>query len=350
MLSACEAVARLSQAYHEPMSTATLDRLLAALIAAQLVTGLLSLRAGSPLTAPLFVAHGLFGGALLAAVAIKLKRSVPGAVAARRWGRLALGSLLAALTVAALAGGFFWVASGRITSIGPWTVLTLHVWAALALVPIVAAHLVPRRWRLLRPRHRPAAAAISRRTLLATGLLGVLGVAVWSVSNLLDAAQGGVRRFTGSRWLPAGGVPPVTTFFGEGTPQIDHEAWRVRVHGRVAAPSLLSLADLERIGPQDTRAILDCTSGWALDTTWHGVPLAAVLESAQPTSQATGVTIRSVTGWYASMPLEEARRAFLATGVAGGPLMAGNGAPLRLVAPDRRGLEWVKWVDEIEVG
>jgi DMSO/TMAO reductase YedYZ molybdopterin-dependent catalytic subunit len=31
-------------------------------------------------------------------------------------------------------------------------------------------------------------------------------------------------------------------------------------------------------------------------------------------------------------------------------LPAGNGAPLRLVAPDRRGLDWVKWVDRIEVG
>jgi DMSO/TMAO reductase YedYZ molybdopterin-dependent catalytic subunit len=48
--------------------------------------------------------------------------------------------------------------------------------------------------------------------------------------------------------------------------------------------------------------------------------------------------------------LEEARRgALLATEVAGQPLPVGNGAPCRLVAPDRRGLEWVKWVTEVEV-
>jgi len=331
------------------MSTATLDRLLAVLIAAQLVTGLLSLRAGSPPTTPLFVAHGLLGGALLVAVALKLRRSVPGAVAARRWGRLALGSLLAALTIAALGGGFFWVASGRIVSIGPWTVLTLHVWAALALVPIVAAHLVPRRWRLLRPRRRRVGPVVSRRTLLAGAALGVLGVAAWTVAGALDALQGGVRRFTGSRWLPAGGVPPVTTFFGEGTPAIDHDAWRLRVHGRVETPRSLSRADLASLAPTDVVATLDCTSGWVIDTTWHGVPLATVLDLASPIPGAGGVTIRSVTGWYAHLPLNEARRAFLATGVAGASLPAGNGAPLRLVAPDRRGLEWVKWVDDIEV-
>jgi DMSO/TMAO reductase YedYZ molybdopterin-dependent catalytic subunit len=332
------------------MSTAALDRLLAIVIAAQLATGLLSLRAGSPPTAPLFVAHGILGGALLVAVALKLWRSVPGAVSARRWGRLALGSLLAALTVAALVGGFAWVASGRILSIGPWTILTLHVWAALALVPIAAAHLVPRRWRLLRPRPRAGTPLISRRTLLASATLGVLGVTAWTAANVLDAVQGGVRRFTGSRWLPAGGVPPVTTFFGEATAPIDPESWRLRIHGLVAEPRSMTLTDLATIRETDVTAVLDCTSGWAIETGWHGIPLAAVLDLGVPSSQARGVTIRSVTGWYAHLPLGEARRAFLATGVAGQPLAHGNGAPLRLVVPDRRGLEWVKWVDEIEVG
>lgn len=74
-----------------------------------------------------------------------------------------------------------------------------------------------------------------------------------------------------------------------------------------------------------------------------------VLALAAPTATARLVTIRSVTGWYARMRLDEARGATLATAVAGMPLPAGNGAPCRLVAPDRRGLEWVKWVDEIEV-
>ena len=55
----------------------------------------------------------------------------------------------------------------------------------------------------------------------------------------------------------------------------------------------------------------------------------------------------SVTGWTATLTMDEARRAFLATGVAGVDLPAGNGAPCRLVVPDHRGLDWVKWVTEI---
>ncbi|MDQ3881428.1 MAG: hypothetical protein M3295_10205, partial [Chloroflexota bacterium] len=76
------------------MSNATLDRLLALLVAALVAGGLISLRAGVPPTAPLFAAHGLLAGALLAAVALKLARSVPRAIRGRRWSRLALASVL----------------------------------------------------------------------------------------------------------------------------------------------------------------------------------------------------------------------------------------------------------------
>lgn len=332
------------------MSAAALDRLLALLVAAQLGTGLLSLRAGSPPTAPLFVLHGLLGGALLVSVAWKLRRSVGPALRARRWSRLALGAALAAATLLALGGGLVWVASGRILTVGPWTLLTVHVLAALALVPIAVAHLLPRRWRVIRPPARREGPLLSRRTALATLAIGALGATAWAATNLGDALAGGMRRFTGSRWLPDGGIPPPTTFFGEGTDPISPLDWRLTVRGAVQRSLRLSLTGLASLGEEtEDAAVLDCTGGWALRTAWRGVRLASVLNAAAPAPGARHVTVRSVTGWYARMPLDEARRALLATSVAGRPLPHGNGAPCRLVAPDRRGLEWVKWVTEVEV-
>jgi DMSO/TMAO reductase YedYZ molybdopterin-dependent catalytic subunit len=239
------------------------------------------------------------------------------------------------------------VASGRILSIGPWTILTLHVWAALAVIPIVALHLLPRRWRLLRPRiHAPQ---VSRRSFLAMGGVAVLGAAAWGAANLLDRVQGGMRRFTGSRWLPDGGIPPPTTFYGEPTPPVDVDAWRLRVHGRVANPMTLDRATLAGLGEVDRDVVLDCTAGWVMRTSWRGTPLRAVLDASDIDPRATRVTVRSVTGWLVRLSPNELDAALLATHVAGEPLPAANGAPLRLVAPGRRGLDWIKWVDEIEV-
>jgi DMSO/TMAO reductase YedYZ molybdopterin-dependent catalytic subunit len=341
------------------MSMATLDRVLAVLIGAQVLTGLLTLRAGSPPTATLFVVHGLLGGALAAAAVVKLRRSLPPAIAARRLGAIAVATVLALAAALALGGGFIWVASGRILSIGPWTILTVHVLAGLALVPIAVAHLLPRRWRVLRPPRRRTHAGggggdapgkpLSRRTALGLGVLAVAGALAWAASNALDAMAGGLRRFTGSRWLPAGGVPPATTFFGEGTDRIDSSAWRLAVRGRVVRQLDLSLSELGSLGEVEREAVLDCTSGWALRTTWRGVPLGAVLDAAGLGRGARRVLVRSVTGWYAELPVHEAQEALLATSVADAPLPHGNGAPCRLVAPDRRGLEWVKWVGQVEV-
>jgi hypothetical protein len=330
------------------MSSAALDRLLAALLVVQVASGLLTLRSGIPATAPLFWLHGLVGGALLVAAGEKLRRSVGPAIRRRRWRRLALGAVLTLLVAAALAGGFAWVASGRILSIGPWTILTLHVWAALAVIPIVLLHLIPRRFRLLTP-PRGGARGISRRTLLSMGVVGALGALVWAASNALDAVQGGTRRFTGSRWLPSGAIPPPTTFYGEGTPEIDRDAWRLAVSGRVENPLSLDLNALAALGTEDRDGTLDCTSGWVMTTSWRGTPLSAVLEAAGADPRAARIVVRSVTGWSTALERHELDGCLLATHVAGERLPAANGAPCRLTVPTRRGLDWVKWVAEVEL-
>jgi hypothetical protein len=333
------------------MSSASLDRLLAVLVVLMAATGLLTLRAGRPEDAWLFVAHGIGAGVLTVAVALKLRRSVPRAVGGRHWRRLGLGLAISAGVVAALAGGYLWVALGHIVwldvaGLVRWTLLTIHAWIGLVLVPLIVFHLLPRRWRLLRPAagslERTRDRLFSRRSLLVGG--GLLGAAVGlrGVADAVEAVRGGQRRFTGSRWLPAGGVPPPTTFFGEPSPPLDLAAWRLRV-----GPASLTLEELRALGQTDLTAVLDCTSGWALETDWQGVSLVDVLDVAGARRDGD-VLVRSLTGWTAQLAPDELEGCLLAWGCAGAALPAANGAPLRLVAPGRRGLDWVKWVSEIE--
>ena len=336
---------------------AALDRLLALLIAALVTTGLVTLRLGAENEAWVFVVHGVLAAALAVTVAMKLGRSLPKAIRARRWGRVAFGLVLSAATIGALVAGFAWVASGRLLTVASWTVLTLHAWIGLVLVPITILHLLPRRWRLLRlPSRRASRPAVSRgsrpltrRQLLTAATLGGASLAIFGAAQLAETLAGGVRRFTGSRWLPAGGVPPDTTFFGEAAPPIDPATWRLRVSDGAAVDVSYELATIRALGEADRTAVLDCTSGWALETTWRGVPLAVVLRDAGTTADPHEVVVRSATGWSTSLDPTELDGALLATGVGGGPLPVANGAPCRLVAPNRRGLDWVKWVTEIRV-
>ncbi|MDP8904122.1 MAG: hypothetical protein M3N29_02185, partial [Chloroflexota bacterium] len=135
------------------MSEAALNRLLAALLVAVLASGVLTWRAGSPDTWWLYAFHGLSAGVLLAASALKLRRSLPRALAGQRRRRLAIGLPLAVGTLTSLAIGFAWVAGGTYVEIGPWTLLGWHGIVAWAILGLIAVHLlIGGRWRLLRPR------------------------------------------------------------------------------------------------------------------------------------------------------------------------------------------------------
>ena len=317
------------------MRVTTLDRILAVLVLTIGATGLLALKAGSPSAEWVFAIHGIVAGALLVAVLLKAARSVPPAVGAGRIGPVIVSLVLAGAIAGALVGGFAWVASGRLLSLGSWTLLTIHAWFGLAILPLVAIHLLPRRWRALRS---GVSTGPSRRTVLVAGGLATVSIGAFLASTTMDRLLGGVRRFTGSRWLVPGSIPPATTFYGEAAPTIELDAWRIRIGGRT-----MSLDDLRAVGEVDVTAVLDCTSGWALETTWRGVPLASVLDLPDRGS----VRVRSITGWSTVLSAEEARSAILATSVAGMDLPQANGAPCRLVVPGRRGLDWVKWVGEV---
>jgi DMSO/TMAO reductase YedYZ molybdopterin-dependent catalytic subunit len=74
-----------------------------------------------------------------------------------------------------------------------------------------------------------------------------------------------------------------------------------------------------------------------------------LLDAADPDDPAAWVQFRSVTGYRWSLPIDEARDAVLATHVDGERLSHGHGFPMRLVAPGRRGFQWVKWVEEVRI-
>ena len=331
------------------MSSASVDRLLALLIAGLVATGLVSLWQGAPAGGWVFLGHAWLAGMLALAVAVKLRASVPRAIRARRWGALALSTALTLGVVAALVGGYLWAITGRVVWVDVaglirWSVLTIHAWIGLVVLPVVVLHLLPRRWRLLRPGRGVAARVgsrlLTRRSFLASAAVGVGGAALGSVALVAERLGGGSRRFTGSRFLPPGELPPATTFLGEGTPSIDVAAWRLSV-----GATSFSLGELRALGERELTATLDCTSGWAFEGTWQGVALGSVLDAAGVDGDR--VEVRSVTGWSTSLPLAEARSCLLAWSLEGQPIPAANGAPLRLVAPDHRGVEWVKWISSI---
>jgi DMSO/TMAO reductase YedYZ molybdopterin-dependent catalytic subunit len=116
----------------------------------------------------------------------------------------------------------------------------------------------------------------------------------------------------------------------------------VDVAGMIVTPAELSSRS------QTVRARLDCTGGWFTDAEWTAMPLSELIPPDRLKS-ARSLVVTSVTGYNRRFGAQEAADLWLATGCEGRPLTAGTGAPVRLVAPNRRGYWWVKWVSSVEL-
>ncbi|MEF8812886.1 MAG: molybdopterin-dependent oxidoreductase [Halovenus sp.] len=309
-------------------------------------SGLTSFTVGTPGWWPLFWIHRIGGLTLVFLLAFKLARVRTRLTDSDQWQPSTVVSVLTAVAaLGALATGILWVL-GLDVRLSYWTLLSVHVGFGLALLPLLLLHLTTR-FRF--PRR---ADFDRRRTTMQYSALLVFGAVTYRAQDLLSrllSTPGADRRFTGSQPREGDGNDsfPVTSWVADDPDPVDREAWTLTVRGEVESPLELSYDRLPT--GAESEALLDCTSGWYTVQDWQGVRVGDLLAAADASADARYVRFVSVTGYRWSLPLPEARDCLLATHVGGDPLSHGHGAPLRLVAPDRRGFQWVKWVERVDV-
>ncbi len=331
------------------MSARAVNLVILALLLLELASGLGSFLVGRPEGRWVFWLHGI-GGLSLVALLLWKWRIVMRSFARRGAGLWSIApGALGVLFIGTLGTGIWWALVGRgslpVPFYGEMRPLVLHTILALALVPPFALH-AALRWP--RVRHTDFT---SRRALLRLLAVGAGGFVLWRGVAAASALSGPQRRFTGSREEASfeGNAHPVTNWLGDTRQRIAADAWQLEVGGAIAEPYALGYGELAALPQHTLRATLDCTGGWYTTQDWSGVPLPALLARAGVTEGARSVEAISATGYRRRFGLGEAQELLLATHVGGARLSAGHGFPVRVVAPQRRGYHWVKWVERIEV-
>lgn len=131
--------------------------------------------------------------------------------------------------------------------------------------------------------------------------------------------------------------------------------WKLTIDGMVANPMTLTLAQMHSAPQRRQTTRHDCVEGWSAIGEWTGVPLGALLKTAQLSSNARYVVFHCAdetdgVPYYESIDLVDAfhPQTILAHTLNGQPLSVGHGAPLRLRVERALGYKQAKYVMRVE--
>lgn len=133
---------------------------------------------------------------------------------------------------------------------------------------------------------------------------------------------------------------------------VDLKKWRLEIGGQIQRPLKFTYDQIVEMPSIERNVLLICPGVFAYHARWEGISVAQLLKKVGIASGVTHVTFSGPYGTYEKterFPIEDilADKVFLAYGVNGSVLPEKHGFPLRVVAEDHYGAEWVKYVYKI---
>jgi DMSO/TMAO reductase YedYZ molybdopterin-dependent catalytic subunit len=150
-------------------------------------------------------------------------------------------------------------------------------------------------------------------------------------------------------------IMPVESFqtMGPTDYEVSLDQWRLEATGRVHRPLKLTYDEILALPAVEENVLLICPGVFTIHAAWKGVAVREILKRTGLQEGATYVTLHGPPGPYEKVEAfklaeVDSGRLFLAYGVNGRALPQKHGFPLRAVAADRFGSDWVKFVYKLE--
>lgn len=135
------------------------------------------------------------------------------------------------------------------------------------------------------------------------------------------------------------------------TQDIDRNIYRLQIDGLVERPANLTYDQILEY-PSISRVVdMNCVEGWGFTAKWTGVRFETLLNDTGTRENATHVIFYCADGYSTSHELDYLldNNIMLAYKINDITLPPDRGFPFQLVAEDKYGYKWAKWITRIEV-
>ncbi|HYE68199.1 MAG TPA: molybdopterin-dependent oxidoreductase [Anaerovoracaceae bacterium] len=137
----------------------------------------------------------------------------------------------------------------------------------------------------------------------------------------------------------------------KGIQNVDIESYSLNVTGLVKQEVSVTYDDVLALTSYEKLITLHCVEGWDATVLWKGVLLKDIIDPAVAEKTANTVIFHCVDGYTTSMPLAYIieNNIILAYSSNNITLPPSLGYPFIVVAEDKLGYKWARWVNEIEL-
>jgi len=136
-----------------------------------------------------------------------------------------------------------------------------------------------------------------------------------------------------------------------GPQYVDIEGYTLEVSGLVETPKEYTYDEVLDRQKYSKVVTLHCVEGWSVTLLWEGVMLKGLLEEAGIKPEANTIIFHAYDGYSSSLPLDYIldNDIIMAHRMNNATLLPERGFPFQLVAEDKWGYKWVKWITKIEL-
>jgi DMSO/TMAO reductase YedYZ molybdopterin-dependent catalytic subunit len=136
-----------------------------------------------------------------------------------------------------------------------------------------------------------------------------------------------------------------------GVQHIDIQSYRLKVTGLVSKEISMTYDDVLKLDKYQRLITLHCVEGWNATILWEGVLLEDLIQKVGPSAIVSTIIFHASDGYTTSLPYafikdKQIMLAFSANSIALPPEL---GFPFIVVAEQKYGYKWARWVTEIEL-